>query len=347
MNVRAPMDPTSDEPADVPPAPAEPLGRDASLGLYRTMSFVRRFEEVAQALFLRGQISGSIHLCMGQEAVATGVCDVLQAEDLVAATYRGHGQALALGTDPTGLMSELLGRRTGTCGGRAGSMNIVDLEHRLIGCFGIVGGSIAAATGAALALKKRGSAVAVAFFGDGAANQGYFHECLNFAAVNRLPVVYVCENNLYGEFTPMQAVTAGGILPRPRALGIASATVDGNDVWAVREAAAWATSRARGGDGPVFLQMLTYRYNDHARGDPVNYRPDGEMEAWRARDPLTIARARLVADHGASEDELDLVVSKVAGEVERVRELALQQPLPDPNIRGSEFKEMGEVHTDA
>ncbi len=200
------------------------------------MRLIRRFEDTVQMLFQRGEVHGTTHLYSGQEAVAVGVSSVLADHDRVAGTYRGHGHALALGVEPQALLDEMLGRETGVCGGRAGSMNVIDLSHRLMGCYGIVGGSIAAATGAALALKRSGG-VAVAYFGDGATNQGYFPECLNFAKTMSLPVVYVCENNLYGEFTPWEDVTAGRIEARPEVLGIESETVDGNDVWTVQAAA--------------------------------------------------------------------------------------------------------------
>src|ERR671918_2453953 len=179
------------------------------LDRYGRMRLIRRFEQEIQRLFLKGEVHGTTHLSAGQEAVPVGVCSTLEADDYVAGTYRGHGHALAKGTDPEALAAEMLGRATGVCGGRAGSMNVIDLEHGLVGCFGIVGGSIAAATGAGVTAQRQGK-VAVAFFGDGASNQGYFHECLNWAQVFDLPVVYVCENNLYGEFTPMASVTAGG-----------------------------------------------------------------------------------------------------------------------------------------
>jgi acetoin:2,6-dichlorophenolindophenol oxidoreductase subunit alpha len=310
---------------------------DPGLALYRMMALIRRFEEVAQALFQRGAIPGSIHLCMGQEAVPTGVCSVLEPGDVVAATYRGHGQALALGTDPLGLMAELLGRENGVCGGRAGSMNVVDRAHGLLGCFGIVGGSIAAATGAALTFKlKQTGGVAVAFFGDGATNHGYFFECLNFAAVNALPVVYVCENNLYGEFTPMADVTAGGILARPEGMGIRSEQVDGNDVFGVRDAAIRAVEHARS-SGPSFIEALTYRYNDHSRGDPVDYRRPGEMEEWKARDPLILARAALQAV-GTSLESIEMADASVGSEVEDVRAAAVDSPLPAGVGSASEFK---------
>ncbi|MGI9558039.1 MAG: thiamine pyrophosphate-dependent dehydrogenase E1 component subunit alpha [Solirubrobacterales bacterium] len=309
--------------------------RDLYLGLYRQMVLIRVFEERTHDLFLRGEVYGSTHLCIGQEAVSAGFMSALAPEDRVACTYRGHGHVIALGSSPYGLMAELLARADGTCGARAGSMNVVDLENRLIGCFGIVGGSLAAATGAALTLK-RGSGVAVGVFGDGAANQAYFHECLNFAKVLSLPVVFLCENNQYGEFTPTDAVTPGGILARPRAMDIPAARVDGQDVWAVRAAAEEALATARSG-GPAFVEAFTYRYSDHGRGDPYKYRPDGEMERWRERDPLLIARERLGSDYGVSEDELDAVVKSVEDEVDALAEKALAAPFPEPDPRATEY----------
>lgn len=312
--------------------------RDLYVGLYRTMLLIRLFEERVYDLFLRGEVYGSTHLCNGQEAVSAGVASVLSAEDRITATYRGHGHVIAIGCDPTGLMAELLGRATGMCGGRAGSMNVIDLERRLIGCFGIVGGSLAAATGAALSLARTGG-VAVAFFGDGTANQGYFHECLNFAKVRSLPVLFVCENNQYGEYTPTDEVTPGGILARPAAMGIPAERVDGQDLWAVREASARTVERVRAGDGPAFIEASTYRYADHGRGDPVQYRPEGEMERWRERDPLTLARERLIADYEVTDAELDELRSGVADEVDTIATAALDAPFPDPSEPVSEFAE--------
>jgi TPP-dependent pyruvate/acetoin dehydrogenase alpha subunit len=276
---------------------------------------------------------------MGQEAVSTGLCSVLQRDDLVAATYRGHAASLALGTDPFRLLAEMLGREPGVCGGRAGSMNIIDREHQLVGCFGIVGGSIAAATGVGLALKQKGAGVAIAIFGDGAVNSGYFHECLNFACVTKLPIVYICENNQYAEFSSVEAMTAGGILPRARAFGIKSEAVDGMDVWAVREAAYRAVADSRSGNGPSFLEARTYRYNDHARGDPLEYRREGEMEAWRDRDPLLSARKRLVEEYKMTVEELDDIQSDVSDAIDAVRLAALDAPKPHITpLDGLEFK---------
>jgi TPP-dependent pyruvate/acetoin dehydrogenase alpha subunit len=305
--------------------------------LYRRMRLIRRFEDTVQLLFTRGEIHGTTHLYSGQEAGAVGVCDVLGAADRVAGTYRGHGHALALGVDPQALLDELLGRATGVCGGRAGSMNVIDLAHRLIGCFGIIGGSISAATGASLALRRTGG-VAVAFFGDGTTNHGYFHECLNFAAVRRLPVVYVCENNRYGEFTPFEDVTAGEIEARARTLGIESATVDGMDVWAVRAAAEAAVERARNGAGPQFIQSLTYRFVGHSRSDPGAYRRSGELDEWKRRDPLIVARTRLQQELGVAEDDLDAVDVAIEDQLEQMVGNGLAAPYPDPAAPVAEFK---------
>jgi TPP-dependent pyruvate/acetoin dehydrogenase alpha subunit len=312
---------------------------EEDLGLYRRMVLIRRFEEAVQSLFLKGEIHGTTHLCSGQEASVVGVVSTLREGDRVAATYRGHGAVLALGTPPEAFMAELCGRATGVCGGRAGSMNVVDLEHGLIGCFGIVGASMAAAIGAGLAFKQRGLPhVAVAFFGDGATNQAYFHECLNFAQVEKLPVVFVCENNLYMEFTPIETVTAGRIADRPRVFGIPSESVDGNDVWTVREAAGRAIEHARSGEGPAFVENLTYRLVGHSRSDPGRYRKPGELEEWREREPLVIARRELAERHGLDEAAIDAVDADVAREMEAVVEHALAAPWPSPDAPASEFK---------
>lgn len=308
-----------------------------ALELYRTMRLIRRFEETVQALFLRGEVHGTTHLYIGQEAVATGVGSVLSAGDKVAATYRGHGHALSIGVDPQALLDEMLGRSTGVCGGRAGSMNVIDLEHGLIGSFGIIGGSMAAATGAALSAKRTGG-VAVSYFGDGSTNHGYFHECLNFAAVNKLPVVYICENNLYGEFTPWEDVTAGQIIDRPRAMGVDARQVDGMDVFAVREVAADAVARARDGAGPVFVEALTYRFVGHSRSDPGAYRKPGELDEWKQRDPLTVGAAALQERFDVTEDEIAAVDADVDAQMERASAQALEAPYPEPGDPVREFR---------
>ncbi|HZQ65342.1 MAG TPA: thiamine pyrophosphate-dependent dehydrogenase E1 component subunit alpha [Gaiellaceae bacterium] len=312
-------------------------GRDPAVDLYRRMLLIRRFEELVQSLFLRGEVYGTTHLCSGQEAVSVGMASALGEDDRIACTYRGHGHLLARGLAPEALLAELLGRTTGVNGGRAGSMNMVDLDHGVIGCFGIVGGSIAAATGAALALKSSGN-VAVAFFGDGATNQAYFFECLNFAKVLGLPALYVCENNGYGEYTPTGAVTAGRILARAEAMEIATAAVDGMDVWAVRAAAEDALARVRGGGGPMLVEARTYRFVGHSRSDPGKYRPEGELDEWKLRDPLLVAESRLTAKHGASPDQLRRVAEEVEQELAEVEQRALAAPFPAPDTL-SEFKQ--------
>jgi TPP-dependent pyruvate/acetoin dehydrogenase alpha subunit len=307
--------------------------------LYRQMRLIRLFEDTVQSLFQKGHVHGTTHLYSGQEASGVGVCSSLREGDRVAGTYRGHGHALAMGVTPQGLMDELLGRATGVCGGRAGSMNVVDVEHGLIGCFGIVGGSIGAATGAALSAKLLGEGgVAVAFFGDGTSNQAYFHECLNWAQVEKLPAVFVCENNLYMEFTPIEDVTAGSISSRPMAMGIHTQTVDGNDIWAVREAAAEAVEHARSGAGPAFLETLTYRFVGHSRSDPGKYRKPGELEEWRKRDPLLLARASLQERYGIPAERLDEIDAEVAAEMDTVVERSLAAPFPDPDQAGGAFR---------
>jgi acetoin:2,6-dichlorophenolindophenol oxidoreductase subunit alpha len=319
------------------PAVASELA--AATALYEQMVLIRRFEDAVQTLFQKGEVHGTTHLYSGQEAGAVGVCSVLSEGDRVAGTYRGHGHAIALGVDPQALMDELLGRESGVCGGRAGSMNVVDLEHGLVGCFGIVGGSIAAATGVALAFQRRRlDNVAVAFFGDGTSNQAYFFECLNFAQVLRLPAVFVCENNRYMEFTPIEDVTAGEIRARAETLGLWSETVDGMDVWAVREAAQRAVEHARSGGGPAFLETLTYRFVGHSRSDPGAYRKTGELDEMRKRDPLVVARTRLT-QAGVAGTRLDAVDARVAERLAQVVQAALAAPFPAPDTPASEYKD--------
>jgi acetoin:2,6-dichlorophenolindophenol oxidoreductase subunit alpha len=298
------------------------------LELYRSMVLIRGFEELIQSLFLRGEIYGTTHLYSGQEAVAVGVASVLEDHDRVCATYRGHGHALALGVDPQGLLDEMLGRATGVNGGRAGSMNINAPSQRLIGSFGIVGGTIAAATGVGLALKRVGG-VAVCQFGDGAINQGYFFECLNFCAVLCLPVVFLCENNGYGEYTPFQDVTAGAIRARAEAMEVPAETMDGMSVVAVREAAGRAVAHARAGRGPFFLEAITYRYVGHSRSDPGAYRPAGELDAWKQRDPIPRLRAELV-DAGVDSSLVDGIDAEIEAQLQELERKGLEAPFPKP-----------------
>jgi acetoin:2,6-dichlorophenolindophenol oxidoreductase subunit alpha len=231
----------------------------------------------------------------------------------------------------------MLGRATGVNGGRSGSMNVNSLADRLIGSFGIVGGSIAAATGAALALSRTTGGVAVAYFGDGAMNQGYVFECMNFAQVQKLPLVLVCENNGYGEYTAYRDVTAGEIRSRAEVMALPAETIDGMSVWTVREAAARALEHARSGAGPAFIEAITYRYVGHSRSDPGAYRPAGELDEWRARDPIVVLRAQLEAD-GAAPVALDDLEREVTAQLEQMRERGLAAPFPTA-LATSEFQD--------
>jgi TPP-dependent pyruvate/acetoin dehydrogenase alpha subunit len=306
------------------------------LDLYRMMLIIRGVEDRVQRLFLRGEIYGTTHLYSGQEAVAAGVASTLGSGDCVACTYRGHGHLLAMGADPRALLAELLGRATGLNGGRAGSMNMTDPANGVLGCYGIVGGSIAAATGAALTLRGT-EHVAVAYFGDGATNQAYFFECLNFASVLELPVLFVCENNGYGEYTPTESVTPGGIVTRAAAFEIPSHQVDGMDVSAVHLAAREIVAAIRSGGGPQFLEALTYRFVGHSRSDPGAYRPPGELERWRERDPILLAAAALHEQHGETEAAARVEV-EVEAQLEEAEEAALAAPFPE-ELRIPEFCE--------
>jgi TPP-dependent pyruvate/acetoin dehydrogenase alpha subunit len=307
------------------------------LGIYRQMLLIRGFEDLVQSLFLKSEVYGTTHLYSGQEAIATGVASLLEERDRAAATYRGHGHALALGVDPQKLLDEMLARETGINGGRAGSMNVNSPEDRLIGSFGIVGGSIAAATGAALALKRTTGGVAVAYFGDGAMNQGYFFECLNFTQVLKLPLLLVCENNGYGEYTPFESVTAGEIRARAEVMNVPAETIDGMSVWEVRAAAGRALAHARGGNGPAFIEALTYRFVGHSRSDPGAYRPEGELDEWKRRDPIVLLRAQLEAE-GVEAARLDELEQEVADELEQMRERGLAAPFPT-ELTAREFKD--------
>jgi TPP-dependent pyruvate/acetoin dehydrogenase alpha subunit len=309
--------------------------RDTFTDSFRTMLRIRRFEETVQQLFMKGEVYGTTHLCIGHEAVSAGVAAMLGPNDRVAATYRGHGHALALGISFESLLAEMLGRATGINGGRSGSMNVTSIRHRLIGSFGIVGGSIGAAVGAALALRNTGN-IAVAFFGDGATNQAYFFECLNFAHVFELPVVFVCENNLYGEYTLTESVSGGDICSRSVALGVPAQQIDGMAVWEVARAAQEAMELAREGGGPTLIEALTYRFVGHSRSDPAKYRRPGELESWKLRDPIDLCRERLQQE-GVPAESLDAITEAVEHEVASATAAGLAAPWPDPDDVPSEF----------
>lgn len=276
------------------------------LELYEQMAIIRRTEKAAQDLFLAGLVKGTTHLAAGQEAVAVGASDALRQDDYVFATYRGHHHAIARGATPEECLAELMSKATGICKAKGGSMHLTKADAGMLGSYAIVGSHLPMAVGAAWSATLRGTdQVAVAFFGDGATNIGAFHEALNLAAVWRLPVLFICENNLYMEYTPIGSVTAvaNPAADRAPAYGLPAEVIDGNDVLVVREAVARAAERARGGAGPSVIEARTYRQYGHSRTDPAKYRPEEEVREWLARDPLTLARKRLL-DMGVSEEEV-------------------------------------------
>jgi acetoin:2,6-dichlorophenolindophenol oxidoreductase subunit alpha len=304
---------------------------DVRLDMYRMMQEARLFERRAQDLFLEGLVKGTSHLGLGQEAVAAGFAAALQPEDLVFCTYRGHVHTLLRGAPMTGLMAELLGRATGVCGGKGGSMHLTDVEHGAMGSYAIVGAHMPIAAGAAWAAKERGTGqVTVCFFGDGTTNIGAFHEALNLAAVWKLPVVFVCENNLYMEYTPIGDVTAveHPAADRASAYGLERLLIDGNDADEVHATAIRVVDRARAGDGPSLVEAETYRHGGHSRADPAKYRPDDEVKAWLARDPIPTYRERLLAG-GVEPETLDEIDRAALARVDRATEEAKAAPFPD------------------
>jgi len=301
------------------------------LDLFERMALIRATEKAAYDLFMSGLVKGTTHLAAGHEAVAVGTSAALRSDDYVFATYRGHHHAIARGATPEACLAELMSRATGLCAGKGGSMHLTVASGNMLGSYAIVGSHLPIACGAAWSAKLRGSGqVAVAFFGDGATNIGAFHEALNLAAVWRLPVLFVCENNLYMEYTPIAAVTAVAqpAADRAPAYGLPAEVVDGNDVVAVLEVASRAVERARAGDGPTIIEALTYRQYGHSRSDPAKYRPKEEVEAWLRRDPLTLLAERLRGD-GVEERAVKERRDRAQQEVAAAVEAAKAAPTPE------------------
>jgi pyruvate dehydrogenase E1 component alpha subunit len=313
-------------------AEEHPVDTPTVLDLYRTMLRIRLFEEQVLDLYERTLIPGIAHVSIGQEAVAAGVCSCLEQGDYITSTHRGHGHCLAKGARAAHMFAELFGRVDGYCRGKGGSMHIADPDTGNLGANAIVGGSFAIAAGAAMSaqLQKTGS-VAICFFGDGALNEGLLLESMNMAAIWRLPLIYVCENNQYGEYTPMEVVTAGIPQQRGEAFGIPSATIDGMDVLRVREVTGNAVGRARAGDGPTFILCQTYRYLGHGMSDRDRpYRSRDEEQAWRERDPIT-RLARYLADiRQVTRSELDAIHEEVRREILAGVEFGSVSPHPPP-----------------
>lgn len=282
-------------------APSTPL-----IELYRSMCLVRAFETQVASLYRDGDIPGFVHTSLGQEAVAVGVCAALAEDDYLTTTHRGHGHVLAKGADVRGMMAELFGHSDGLCRGKGGSMHVADPSVGILGANAIVGAGIPLATGAALSSKLLGQGrVAVAFFGEGAVNQGMFHEAVNLAAIWDLPAIFLCENNRYAEFTDSSTMARiDDVTQRAAAYGIWAQAIDGNDVEAVHAATREAVARCRAGDGPALIEAATYRWHGHYEGDGQPYKPDEEVEAWKARDPLALAEQALVERAAGTVEEL-------------------------------------------
>ena len=319
---------------ETPPADSEAPPAETRLELYRLMYEIRAVETRAYDLFLSGLVKGTSHLSLGQEAIAAGFGVAMREDDWSFATYRGHAHTLARGVAMAPVMGELMGRAGGLMAGKGGSMHLTSIEHHMMGSYAIVGAHLPIAVGAALSAQYRQSGqVAVCFFGDGATNIGAFHEALNLAAVWKLPVVFVCENNLYMEYTPISAVTA---VPRPAAdragaYGLEPVVIDGNDADVVFATANEMLGKARAGGGPSLLEALTYRHGGHSRADPGKYRPDEEVAAWLERDPVTSYRARLL-EAGTNAGVIEGIEQDVTAELEEATRISKASPPPDPSL---------------
>jgi pyruvate dehydrogenase E1 component alpha subunit len=297
---------------------------------YRRMLEIRLFEEKVQELFMEGLIQGTTHLCQGQEAVSVGAISALRDDDYMTITYRGHGQALMRGVPMEACFAELMGRSSGCCKGVGGSMHFTALDKGLLGAFAIVGAGLPVALGAAYSAKLQGSdRVALTFFGDGATNIGTFHEALNIAAAWKVGIVFIVENNLYGEYTPMRETTPlDDLAERAKAHAMPGVIVDGQDVDAVHAAVATAVARGRAGDGPSLLEMKTYRFRGHSRTDPAKYRPEGELDRWRERDPIVLLGAQLASSGALSADAQSAMRDEVQSLVDTTAERAKEGPVP-------------------
>jgi TPP-dependent pyruvate/acetoin dehydrogenase alpha subunit len=316
------------EAEDAAPAPSSGSQTPVEVleALYRKVALIRRFEDRVYRLFLEGEIPGTLHQYQGQEAVAAGVCSTLRLDDWITSTHRPHGHALAKGVVTREAMAELYGKATGCCGGKGGSMHLGDPAVGMLPAIAIVAGGNTIVTGLGLAMKLRKSdQVAACFFGEGATNEGAFHEGLNFSAVEQLPVVWVCENNLYGASTPYGRVSlVPDVAERAKVYGIPSQIVDGMDAAAVREASAAAVERARNGGGPTLLECKTYRFTGHSRSDARGYRTREEEQEWAQRDPLIVLAARL------DEETVARLEAEVKVELDDAVEFARSSPYPDP-----------------
>jgi pyruvate dehydrogenase E1 component alpha subunit len=308
------------------------LTKDKLVEMYKRMLEIRFFEEKVFDLYAQNLVPGTIHLYLGEEAVAVGVCSVLRKDDYITSTHRGHGHCIAKGAELKRTMAEILGKKTGYCKGKGGSMHIADFSIGMLGATAVVGAGLPIAVGAGLSVKLRKTDQVVAcFFGEGASNQGTFHESINMASTWKLPVIFVCENNLYAMGTRQSTVMAiENVADRAVAYGIPGVVVDGNDVLAVYEATQKAVERARKGEGPTLIECKTYRHKGHSRVDPAKYRPKEEVEEWLAKDPIKRFKEKLLQTNTLTESEIQQIEKEVSDEIEEAVKFAIESPYPAP-----------------
>ena len=311
---------------------SERLSREDKIDMLYKMMLIRGFEEKVEELFSLNLIHGSTHLYIGQEATAVGACKALNKDDYITSTHRGHGHCIAKGGDVKYMMAELLGRKTGYCKGKGGSMHIADINIGILGANGVVGGGIPIATGAGLSIKMKGTKqVVICFFGDGAVNQGSFHESLNLASIWNLPVIYIIENNLYGmSMAVNKAVKIDRLADRAKAYNIPGIVMDGNDVIAVYDAVSEAVEKVRNGEGPILIESLTYRWRGHSRSDARAYRTREEEAEWREKCPIKRFKERLISEGLLTEEGFKELQKKVDDDLNNAVEFAKASPFPDP-----------------
>jgi acetoin:2,6-dichlorophenolindophenol oxidoreductase subunit alpha len=309
-------------------------GLDDRLDMLRAMAEIRLFEDECHRMFAQGLVRGSTHLCQGQEAVVVGACRALRPGDTMTCTYRGHGAVLAMGAPLDRCFAEILGKAEGLCGGKGGSMHLTDVSVGALGSFAIVGAHLPITVGAAFAAHYRGTnEVSLCFFGDGSTNIGAFHEALNLASIWKLPAIFVCENNLYGEYSPIATTTPiERLADRADAYAMAKAQVDGNDVLAVLECVRQAAERARAGEGPTLVEARTYRQKGHSRSDPATYRPEGELDQWLERDPIVV-HERALREAGVGDERIESTRAEAQAAVAAALERAKGWSDPDPESR--------------
>lgn len=311
---------------------SERLSREDKIDMLYKMMLIRGFEEKVEELFSLNLIHGSTHLYIGQEATAVGACKALNKDDYITSTHRGHGHCIAKGGDVKYMMAELLGRKTGYCKGKGGSMHIADINIGILGANGVVGGGIPIATGAGLSIKMKGTKqVVICFFGDGAVNQGSFHESLNLASIWNLPVIYIIENNLYGmSMAVNKAVKIDRLADRAKAYNIPGIVMDGNDVIAVYDTVSEAVEKVRNGEGPILIESLTYRWRGHSRSDARAYRTREEEAEWREKCPIKRFKERLISEGLLTEEGFKELQKKVDDDLNNAVEFAKASPFPDP-----------------